>query len=240
MILTTHNDEFGAVLLESMDGAIRSLLSQEVAEAFHANLRDKHSINPEDMLSHLATVSIVLEKYFGPSARTIEKAIAQRLYSKYDLEFQGGEGYKLTDYVNNAKNKLPKSPALSSEPANVNLPLTEDFNRLLVESVKEAIEDAVGKDSAKLAFRLIERDVTFDELPRHLPTFYLALRNNFGKDHRAIETAIAKTLYLKLSLEFIETPNTELGKYVELAFIKVRQREQAGFKNLTEKKGGLV
>ncbi len=233
MILTTSNEEFGAVLLESMDDAIRSLLSQEVVEAFHANLRDKRSIKPEDIPNHLPTVSIVLEKYFGPSAHTIEKAIGQRLYSKCGLQFVGNEGYKLTDYVDNAKTKLPKSPAPSSEPANVNLPLTEDFNLLLVESVREAIEDMVGKDSAKLAFRLMEREVTFDELPRHLPTFYLALRNNFGKDHGTIETAIARRLYLKLSLEFIETPNTELGKYVELAFTKVRHREQAGFMNLT-------
>jgi hypothetical protein len=209
-------------------------------DAFHANLRDKRSINPEDMANHLPTISIVLEKYFGPSAQTIEKAIAHRLYSKYGLEFLGNEGYKLTDYVENAKNKLPRSPAPSFEPANVNLPLTEDFNRLLVESVREAIEDVVGKDSAKLAFRLLERDVTFDKLPRHLPTFYLALKNNFGKDHGTIETAIARRLYLKLSLEFIETPNTELGKYVELAFNKLRQREQAGFINLTRKKGSLV
>jgi hypothetical protein len=235
-----HKDEFGAALLESMDEAIESLLSQEVVEAFHASLRDKRSINPEDIPNHLPTVSIALEKYFGPSAHTIEKAIAKRLYLKYGLEFAGNEGYKLTDYVETAKNKLPKPPAPSSQPASVNLPLTEDFNRLLVESVREAIEDVVGKDSAKLAFRLLEREVTFDELPRHLPTFYFALRNNFGKDYGTIERAIAKTLYLKLSLEFIETPNTELGKYVELAFIKVRQREQAGFINLTKKKGGLV
>ena len=235
MILTTHNDEFGAVLVESMDDAIRSLLSQEVVEAFHTNLRDKRSIEPDDIPSHIPIVSIVLEKYFGPSAHTIEKTIAQKLYSKYGLQFMGNEDYKLADYVDEARNKLQKSPAPRFETTNVNLPLAEDFNRLLVESVREAIEDAVGKDSAKLAFRLLERDVTFDELPRHLPTFYLALKNNFGKDHGTIETAIARRLYLKLSLEFIETPNTELGKYVESAFIKVRQREQAGFINLTRK-----
>jgi hypothetical protein len=236
--MATTNDEFDAAIRESMDEAIKSLLSQEVVDAFHANLKDKRSIKPEDIPNHLPTVSIVLEKYFGPSSHTIEKAIAQRLYSKYGLQFVGNESYKLADYVDNAKNKLPKSQAPSLKPTNVNLPLTEDFNRLLVESVREAIEDVVGKDSAKLAFRLIERDVTFNELPRHLPTFYLALKNNFGKDHGTIETAIARTLYLKLSLEFIETPNTELGNYVELAFIKVRQREQAGFINLTRKMEG--
>ena len=94
--MTINDEEFDAALLESMDGAIRSLLSQEVVDAFHTNLRDKRSIKPEDIPNHLPTVSIVLEKYFGPSSHTIEKAIAQRLYSKCGLEFHGNESYMLT------------------------------------------------------------------------------------------------------------------------------------------------
>ena len=79
------------------------------------------------------------------------------------------------------------------------------------------------------AFRMLERDVTFDKLPQRLSTFYIALNKMFGKDHGTIETAIATKLYLKLSLEFIGTPNTPLSKYVELALIKLNEREQQGF-----------
>jgi hypothetical protein len=235
--LTTSNDEFTAALLESMDQAIRSLLSQDVVDAFRSNLRDKRSISPEDIPNHLPTVSNVLRKYFGPSAQTIENAIAKELYLKYGLEFQKNQSYQLTDYVENARNKL-KPVAPTREPRNVNLPLKGDLDRLLVESVKEAIEDVLGKDSAELAFRFLERDVTFDQLPRHLPTFYMALKKNFGKDSATIETAIAKKLYLKLSLEFTETPNTELAKYVETAYIKLNQREQQGFINISGKPQG--
>ena len=232
--MITHDDEIDAVLIESMDDAIRSLLSQDVLDAFRSNLVSKRSIRPEEIPDQLPTVSVVLRKYFGPSAETIERAIAQRFYSKYGLEFQKNEKYQLTDYVKNARDKL-KPAAPSFKPANVNLPLIDDFDRLFLESVKEAIQRALGEESAKLAFRFLERDVPFDKLPRHLPTFYSALKKNFGKDSGTIETAIARKLYLKLSLEFIETPNTELGKYVELALVKLSQREQLGFVNISNK-----
>lgn len=210
-----------------MDEAIRSLLSQEVLDAFRSNLRDKRSINSEEIPDQLPTVSIALRKYFGPSAQTIENTIAQRLYSKYGLEFQRNGNYQLTDYVENARNKLEsRGPKLEPTPAY--LPLKDDFDGILVESVKEAIEEILGKESAKAAFRFLERDVKFNELPRHLPTFYSALNKTFGKDRGRVELAIAKKLYLKLSLEFNETPNTELARYVETAFIKVSQRDQLG------------
>ena len=108
-----------------MDDAIKSLLSQDVVDAFHANLKDKRSIKPEDIPNHLPAVSIVCDLLWS-SSHTIEKAIAQRLYSKYGLEFAGTKSYMLTDYVDIAKNKLPKSLAPNLKPTNVNVPLTED------------------------------------------------------------------------------------------------------------------
>lgn len=214
-----------------MDEAIKSLLSEEVFEAFLSNLKEKRSISPEDIPNELPTVSIVLKKYFGPSAGTIERAIVQRLCSKYGFEFQRNDDLQLAAYVKNLRIKL--SPATPLESTNVNLPLRDDFDRLFLESVKETIEEALGKDQAKLAFRLLEREVPFDKLQRHLPTFYSALRTNFAKNSGRIETAIARKLYQKLSLEFTETPNTDLGKYVETALVRLGQREQLGFVNIS-------
>lgn len=224
-------EDFSNVLLESMDEAIKSLLSEEVFEAFLSNLKEKRSISPEDIPNELPTVSIVLKKYFGPSAGTIERAIVQRLCSKYGFEFQRNDDLQLAAYVKNLRIKL--SPATPLESTNVNLPLRDDFDRLFLESVKETIEEALGKDQAKLAFRLLEREVPFDKLQRHLPTFYSALRTNFAKNSGRIETAIARKLYQKLSLEFTETPNTDLGKYVETALVRLGQREQLGFVNIS-------
>lgn len=210
-----------------MDEGIRSLLSQEVLDAFHTNLRDKRSINSEDIPDQLPTVSIVLRKYFGPSAQIIENTIAERLYSKFGLEFQRNGDYHLKEYVENARDKL-ESGGHKPGPRNAYLPLKDDFDGILVESVKEAIEDVLGKESAKPAYRFLERDVKFAEIPRHLPTFYSALNKTFGKDRGMVELAIAKKLYLKLSLEFTETPNTELARYVETAFIEVSHRDKLG------------
>ena len=237
--MTNQNDEFNATLIESMDDAIRTLLSQEVVEAFHTTLSAKRSINLEDIPDQLPTVSIVLRKYFGPSADTIEKVTVQRLYSKYGLEVQRNEDYQLKDYIETAKNMLktaPRGPEPKPKSTTKPLAIKGDFNRLLVESVKEAIEDALGKDSAELAFRIIEQDVTFDKLPNRLPTFYSSLNKIFGKDRATMEATIARKLYLNLSLEFIETPNIELARYIEQAITKLNQREQQGFNISTKTK----
>jgi len=231
--MITHDDhEIDDALIESMDESIRSLLSQDILDAFHANLASKQSINPEDIPNHLPTVLVLLRKYFGPSAETIERTIAQRLYSRYGIEFQKNERYQLTDYVKNARDKLKPAAPISGS-ASVNLPLRDDFDQLFLESVKEAIQAAIGEESAKIAFRFLEREVPFDKLQRHLPTFYSALKRNFGKDSSIMQTAIARKLYEKLMLEFIETPNTELGKYVETALVKLSKREQLGFVNIS-------
>jgi len=237
--MAAHDDQFSAALLESMDDAIRSLLSQDVLDAFHSNLLEKRSIAPKDIPNQLPTVSIVLRGYFGPSSETIEKATAQRLFSKYGLEFHKHDSAQLSDYVEKARNELNFAttiPTATPEPATGDIPLRDDFDRIFVESVKETIEDLLGKDQAKLAFRMLEREVLFDKLMHHLPTFYSALRTTFGKDSGRIETAIARKLYLKLSLQFIETPMTELGKYVEAALLKLDQRERDGFFTISDAK----
>ncbi len=104
--MIAHHDDFSAAIVESMDGAIRSLLSDEVLEAFHSNLKEKESIGPEEISDRLPAVSLVLKKYFGRSAEVIERAIAQRLYARYGLEFQKNLNFQLEDYVKNARVKV--------------------------------------------------------------------------------------------------------------------------------------
>jgi hypothetical protein len=173
-----------------------------------------------------------LRKYFGPSARTIENAIVQRLYSKYGIEFERNPDYQLSDYVKIARSKLDFIPPKIGEPpspASGRLALKEDFDHLLIESVREAIVDAIGKDRAELAFRILEHDVPFGKLPNRLPVFYSSLNKMFGKDHRAMEMAIARKLYVKLALDFVETPDTGLARYIEQAIIQLNRREQLSF-----------
>lgn len=221
--------DFDSTLIESVDEAIRSLFSQQVVDALHSNLKDRRTIGWNEIPTHLPTLSLVLEKYFGLSAPTVEKAIARRLYSRYNLDFQSRGGYELTDYVEDARKLLqPTTP--SPQPAAGKLPLEEDFDGLLLEAVRETMEDTLGKDSATSALRILTRDFKFEDIPRHLPTFYSALGKMFGKDHEKIEAAIARNLYRKLCLEFTELPNTQLSRYIENALINLKRRETISFR----------
>jgi hypothetical protein len=220
--------DFDAALIASVDEAIRSLFNQQVVDALHSNLKDRRTISWDQIPDQLPTLSLVLEKYFGLGAPTVERAIARRLYSRFNIEFQSNKSYELTDYVEAARQKV-RSMTPASELAAGTLPLLEDVDRLLLEAVRETIEDVLGKDSARSALRILVRDFKFDELPRHLPTFYSALGRMFGNDCRRIETAIARKLYRKLCLEFIESTDTELSTYIERAVINLKQRETISF-----------
>jgi hypothetical protein len=226
--MSTQLSEFNKTLVESIDEGVRSLFSQEVVDALHSSLIGKESITLDALPERLQMLHVILERYFGLGALTLERTIARSFYSKLGLEFHAVRTYQLENYVENARSKA-KPVVLTSKLRNVSLPLKDDWDRILVESVREGIEDVLGMDSAKLAFRFLEHDVTFDTLPRHLPTFYSALRRNFGQDCQAVEIAIAKKLYLKLGLRFIGTPTTDLAAYVEDAYIKLSRREQEGF-----------
>ena len=89
-----------------MDETITRLLSKEVVDALCLDLKNKRSINREEIPDNLPTLSVVLEKYFGSGARTIGRAIARRLYSKLSLEFVSMENYQLINYVEGAKSKF--------------------------------------------------------------------------------------------------------------------------------------
>jgi len=99
----TVQADFDAALLESIDESIEALLGQEVALALHLNLKNKRSICREEIPDNIPTLCAVLEKYFGPGARTIGRAIARRLYSKLGLEFSIKDNYQLTNYVEDAR-----------------------------------------------------------------------------------------------------------------------------------------
>lgn len=79
--------DFDSTLIESVDEAIRSLFSQQVVDALHSNLKDRRTIGWNEIPTHLPTLSLVLEKYFGLSAPTVEKAIAAQTLFKVQPRF---------------------------------------------------------------------------------------------------------------------------------------------------------
>lgn len=202
--------EFNEALIESVDEVVKELFSQQVLDALHSNLSERRSISWDQIPNQLPTLRVVLEKCFGLGATTVERKIARRLYAKFSLEFPRDTRLELTDYVRNVRGQLKQpSPSPVPPPKQVKdayagepglLPLEEDLDPLLVETVRETIEDVVGKDSAQSALRLLARDFKFDQLPHHLPSFYSALGRVFGNDRGRVETAIARKLYGKLRL----------------------------------------
>lgn len=104
--MATQPNKFNETLLDSIDEAITSLFSQKVLDALLSNLKDKRGIAPVDLPDQLPTLHVVLEKYFGLGARTVERAIAHSLYSKLGLQFQRIGDYKLEDYVIAVKTRL--------------------------------------------------------------------------------------------------------------------------------------
>ncbi len=111
MSIQAKSEAFDRALIESIDEAIRSLFSQQVVDAFHLNLKNKRSINQQDIPNSLQTLSVVFEKYFGLGSRTVERVIAQKLYLKLGIEFRRKEESRLVNYVESAKKILGSAQA---------------------------------------------------------------------------------------------------------------------------------
>jgi hypothetical protein len=93
------------------------------------------------------------------------------------------------------------------------------FNAVLVQSVKETVVKVLGEYAAKSVFLYLETyyDITLDEVPYRLPTFFSTLKELFGTSGDIIGRAIAQRLYVKLSLEFVENQDRGLLEYGEEA-----------------------
>jgi hypothetical protein len=77
---------FNTLLVESIDESLTSLLSHQVADALFAHLEARTVTR--DQISHQPDMfHYTLERVFGPSAKTVEKNITQRLYAKLGLKY---------------------------------------------------------------------------------------------------------------------------------------------------------
>jgi hypothetical protein len=86
--------------------------------------------------------------------------------------------------------------------------------------VKEGVTDALGASVAVAMFdQMYEHyDLTLENLPDRLDTFFSVLEDAFGyKLSRVLSRVIARKLYAQLSLEFAENPEKGLLEYVEEA-----------------------
>ena len=104
-----------------------------------------------------------------------------------------------------------------------NLPVTSDrkplsFNEILSLCVKDGLTEALGSVIAgALLDQIYENyDLTLEDLPDRVDTFFSILEDAFGlKASRILSGVIAKRLCANLSLEFVESPTKGIPEYVE-------------------------
>ena len=92
------------------------------------------------------------------------------------------------------------------------------FNEILSHSVREGLTEALGSVIANaLLDQVYENyDLTLEDLPNRVDTFFSILQDAFGvKTSRILSCVIAKRLYANLSIEFVENPTNGLPEYIE-------------------------
>ncbi len=96
----------------------------------------------------------------------------------------------------------------------------EEFNSEVKRAIDGTIFGIVGQDVLRSLYKHLEKnyDITPDEVPYRLETVFETLERTFGvKGARTLSRAIARRLYYRLNLQFVETENYRLQDYMEQA-----------------------
>jgi hypothetical protein len=92
------------------------------------------------------------------------------------------------------------------------------FNEIVSHCVKEGLTEALGRIIVDALFdQMYEHyDITLENLPNRLDTFFSVLEGAFGrKASQVLNRVIARKLYANLSLEFDEGTTKGLPEHVE-------------------------
>jgi len=102
-----------------------------------------------------------------------------------------------------------------------------DSSRLLLDSVDEALTDLFGAEFREMFYRYLEERFCMSKgtLPSRLDDLASVLSTTFGPTGSLVlGRAIAKRLYSKVGIRFIEKPGWTLVEYFDYA----KKREDAG------------
>jgi hypothetical protein len=80
--VATDKKDNDRLLLQSLDEVIDDLLGKRVRVTFYDYMERNYYFGRDDIPQHLGDFLLVLERTFGKSGKTIERAIAKRLCSK--------------------------------------------------------------------------------------------------------------------------------------------------------------
>jgi hypothetical protein len=91
----------------AIDDAIRGIVGVNVLQSLYEHLKNRYDITSEEIPYRLDILFQTLEHTFGAAgARTLTNATAKRIYLKYNLQFTEIQGYRLQDYLEQAKKQL--------------------------------------------------------------------------------------------------------------------------------------
>ena len=91
--------EFYAALTKAVREGLAQVLGPETARAVD------FYIDPSIAVRDISKYTNMLEKIFGEGSRILETKIAERLFVTLNLPFVKKDGYRLTSYVEEAKNR---------------------------------------------------------------------------------------------------------------------------------------
>ena len=102
---------------------------------------------------------------------------------------------------------------------------TDSLDLLLLDSMDEALADLLGRRTREALYDYLARNslIARNEIPRRLDEFTKLLQIVFGRGSSTIGKVIAKHLYAKLRLEFVESRSYELVDYVRTARERVEK-----------------
>lgn len=99
MDLSITGKSLDDLILESIDHTLFDLFGRRVREGIYDDLARNSKLAKDEIPSHLGQFSDRLERIFGRSSTTIARAIAKRLYAKFDFEFETVPNLDLEGYV---------------------------------------------------------------------------------------------------------------------------------------------
>jgi len=80
--LRAERKDIDRLLMESLDDVLADLLGKRVREAFYDHMERNYYFARDEIPKRLDDFLLLLERTFGKSGKTIEKAVAKRLYAK--------------------------------------------------------------------------------------------------------------------------------------------------------------
>ena len=99
--------DFNSEVKTLLDSVISGITGSSVLDAMYAHLREQYNITPEEVPYRLNTVTTVLQNVFGViGTKTIEKAVARRLFQNYQVDFVDTLGNDLSGYIELCKKRL--------------------------------------------------------------------------------------------------------------------------------------